>query len=82
MRRVASVAMHSFEHLGGWGELVAQSFRQAFRRPFERSLFVRQMEHLGVVRSVEGTYDFKVSDVRIEVTGTCQACQQQHEKGK
>jgi phospholipid/cholesterol/gamma-HCH transport system permease protein len=48
MRSVAAFAIHSFEHLGGWGELIAQSFRQLFRRPFESSLLVRQMEQLGV----------------------------------
>jgi phospholipid/cholesterol/gamma-HCH transport system permease protein len=48
MRRVAAFAFHSFEHLGGLGELIAQSFRQLFRRPFESSLLVRQMEQLGV----------------------------------
>lgn len=47
MRRLGAYAVSSFEHLGGWGELVGDSFRQVFRRPFESSLLVRQMDHLG-----------------------------------
>ncbi len=34
--------------LGGMGTLAADSLRQGFRRPFERALWVDQIEHLGV----------------------------------
>jgi phospholipid/cholesterol/gamma-HCH transport system permease protein len=46
-RRAAAVAVSMLEELGGWGQMLGDAVRQVFHRPFESSLLVRQMEHLG-----------------------------------
>jgi phospholipid/cholesterol/gamma-HCH transport system permease protein len=48
IRPASEAAVRWLESLGELGQLLAQSVRQAMRRPFEMALTIEQMNHLGV----------------------------------